>query len=143
MLREGKAEELLSLLAEHRREPAYARVYADALRASGDFDRAIIAYEALGEQSQGSLRSQAGYAAAQLALGPLVDPARALRAIERFDLTAPSAALCERASVLRIEALLALGRGAEARAAAHVYLAREPNTETSVRLQKLLESRQP
>jgi hypothetical protein len=140
MLREGRAEELLSLLRGHGDEPAYARVYADALRASGDFERATAAYEALAEQSQGNLRDQASYAAAQLASGPLRDPLRALRAIERADLTGPGSPLAERASVLRIDALLALGRNAEARAAAHAYLAREPNTETSLRLRKLLES---
>jgi hypothetical protein len=143
MLREGRTEALLSLLTEHRDESTYARVYADALRASGDFERAVAAYEALAEQSSGSLRGQAGYAAAQLALGPLHDALRALRAIEHFDLTAPGSPLGERASVLHIDALVALGRSAEARAAAHVYLVREPDNETSARLRKLLESPRP
>ena len=51
-------------------------------------------------------------------------------------------AALERASVLRIDALAALGRSAEARAAARDYLAREPETETSARLRRLLESAQ-
>lgn len=143
MLRQGQADALLDALSSHRHEPAYARVYADALRASGDFERASRAYEALSEQSQGSLHSQAGYAAAQLALGPLRDPLRALNLIEHFELTAPSSPLSERASVLRIDALLALGRRAEARAAALVYLAHEPDTETSARLRRLADGPQP
>jgi hypothetical protein len=143
MLRQNRAEELLQLLGQHRTEPAYARVYADALRATGDFERARGAYEALAAQSYGSARSQAGYSAAQLALGPLRDPLRALDAIERFGLTAPDAPLRERACVLRIDALVALGRSSEARAAAEDYLAREPNTETSARLRGLLQRPAP
>ncbi|HEX6240251.1 MAG TPA: FecR domain-containing protein [Polyangiales bacterium] len=143
MLREGRAEQLLGVLDAQPSEPAYARVYADALRATGDFDRAILAYEALLDRSQGSLRMQAGYAAAQLAQGPLRDPLRALRAIGRSALIAPSSPLRERASVLRIDALMALGRHTEARAAAREYLEREPNTEASARLRRLLESDEP
>lgn len=143
MLREDRAEALLELLTPYRSQPTYARVYADALRATGDFERALGAYEALSAQTQGSLRSQAGYAAAQLALGPLRDPLRALTAIERFELAAPDSPLRERASVLRIDALVALGRHSDARAAIEDYLAREPNTETSVRLRSLLQSSEP
>jgi hypothetical protein len=140
LLRQGQAAHVLRLLGAHGDEPSYARVFADALRASGDFERAIAAYEALAVQSQGSPRSQAGFAAAQLALGPLHDPLRALGEVELFDLSAPSSVLRERASVLRIDALVALGRSAEARAAAREYLAREPETETSARLRGLVDA---
>jgi tetratricopeptide (TPR) repeat protein len=142
MLHRGQTEQLLRLLADHRAEPAYARVYADALRARGDFEHATSAYEALAEQGRGDRHSHAAYAAAQLALSPLRDPLRALGIIQRYGLDGPGSPLQERASVLRIDALVMLGRSVEARDATRAYLAREPETETSARLRRWLESTQ-
>jgi tetratricopeptide (TPR) repeat protein len=140
LLREGQADIVLRALGEHSSEPRYARVLADALRATGDFERAIAAYEKLAAESQGSLRAQAGFAAGQLALGPLHDPVRALGEVQLFDLTADTSPLRERARVLRVNALQALGRSDEARAAAREYLAQEPETETSARLRRLVDA---
>lgn len=137
LLRTGQADTLLLLLREHHDDPRYARLVAEALRMLGEFSQATDAFEAVAAKSQGSTRTQAGFAAAQLAFTALHDPERALALLQRFALDAHESALRERASALRIDALIALGRSDEARREVQRYLAREPETETSVRLRRL------
>jgi tetratricopeptide (TPR) repeat protein len=140
LLRRGETEQVITLArARADQGDAFVLLLADALRAQGRFAEALDTYETLAERTSGATRTQAGFAAAQLALLAQRDAARALRDIERFELDGEGSALSERASVLHADALLALGRGEEARKIAASYLARQPATEASQRMRHILE----
>lgn len=138
LLRTGAAEHVVRYARAHEEDDAFALILADGLRALGRFDEACTSYEALALRAPEPLRTQAGFAAARLALSSQRDAARALRDIERFALDRPDSPLSERASMLHVEVLLQLGRVAEAwRIGAH-YLSRQPETEAKERMRRLL-----
>ena len=136
-LRAGDPARALQLLSSGAAQRPMERLLAaDALRALGRFSQAATAYQALAADSVDPLRAQAAYGAAELLLRTLKDPAACLRVLDAHQLDDERALLRERASVLRMDALLALGQKAEARRAAQKYLEREPETETSQRVRK-------
>jgi hypothetical protein len=73
-----------------------------------------------------------------LALQPLHDAARCLSILDQYALDDEQSAQRERATVLRIDALLTLGQRDAARVHALRYLTREPETGTSARLRALV-----
>jgi hypothetical protein len=117
-------------------------IEADALRAQGRFAEALVRYQGAARVLSGGERAAAGYAAAALALQPLRDPVRALALLDAFALDDDLSAQRERATVLRIDALLTLGQPDAVRVHALRYLSREPETGTSARLRALLARRQ-
>jgi hypothetical protein len=140
-LEAGETERALAAARRpHGSEPAlpWRLLEAAALRALGRFDEAISSYEQSAAMAPSPDQEEAGYSAAALALHGLKDPARALAITDRFDLDADASPLRERASLLRVDALLALGRTRAAKVAAQRYLNREPDTATSQQMRKLL-----
>lgn len=137
LLLAGDASAALELVGGAQIDDALL-VAADALRALGRFREAVEHYERLAAQSQQPIREQAAFAAAQLWLASLRNGEQALRLIDRHALDAPAAPLRERSSVLRVDALLSLGRTSEAADHARAYLAREPETAASARMRDLL-----
>jgi hypothetical protein len=143
LLAGGQALEALTLaraaLAHtSERDLAWLRLKGDALHALGRFDEAIFAYERAAFLADWRERPPLAYATAALALEALHDPERALGFIERFGLDEEASPLRERASRLRVHALLALHRDVEARAAARRYVDREPETAVSEEMRRLL-----
>lgn len=139
LLAVGDAQGALSLARRHAsRDDEALLLVADASRALGRHREARAHYGKLAERGADPLRTRAAFAAAQLSLHALGDPADALSLIAAFALAADDAPLRERATALEVEALLALGRRREARRAAERYLAREMETETSRRMRELL-----
>jgi tetratricopeptide (TPR) repeat protein len=138
LLRIGAAERVVAFARAHEGDDALALLLADGLRALGRFEDACAHYEALALRAPEPLRTQAGFAAAQLALLSQHDAPRALRDIEQFALDRPDSPLSERASTLHVQALLQLGRVAEAWRVGARYLAREPETEAKERMRRLL-----
>jgi hypothetical protein len=139
LLAAGDAQGALSLARQHAaRDDEALLLVADASRALGRHREARAHYRKLAERGADPLRTRAAFAAAQLSLHALGDPADALSLIAAFALAADDAPLRERATALEVDALLALGRRWEARLAAERYLAREPETETSRRMREVL-----
>ena len=144
LLAQGKSLEALTLArAALQKGPgtdvlSWRRVEADALRALGRFNEAVVSYELGATQAESTERKQFAYDAAALDLEGLRDPASALVLIDRWQLDAHDSQLRERAGRLRVHALLALGRMEEARAAARRYLAIEPETAVSEEMRRLL-----
>lgn len=138
LLRAGEAAQVLSLLAGlDELDAPRALLRADALRLTGLFEAARSAYLRVADGASGS-RDQAGFAAAQLSLRELSDPEEALRILDALALDRPQSSLRERASALRIETLVELGRLREAELELDRYLAREPATAARLRLEKLV-----
>jgi ferric-dicitrate binding protein FerR (iron transport regulator) len=142
LLQRGQADEVIAQArVPAQTDDAYLWLLADALRAQGRLEDALTSYEALASRTGPPARAQAGFAAAQIALVSQRDPARALRDIEQYQLERADSGLRERASVLHVDALLLLGRNAEARELAARYLAQQPETETSARMRRVLSER--
>jgi hypothetical protein len=116
--------------------PAWQLLAADALRALRRHVEAVEVYHAVAERDP-ALRAAAGYSGADLCFRELSDPARALALLDALSLDADDSPLRERASVLRVDALLALGRHDEVKLAAQRYLEREPETRVSRRMRAL------
>jgi ferric-dicitrate binding protein FerR (iron transport regulator) len=135
----GESERALQAAqAEHVRvQPAWQLLAADALRALRRHAEAVDAYQALAERDP-SLRASAGYSGASLYFHELGDPDRALALLDALSLDADDSPLRERASVLRVDVLLALQRHDEVRGAAQRYLEREPETRVSRRMRALV-----
>ncbi len=77
------------------------------------------------------------YAEATRRLYNVGDAVGALGLLDAYDLDAENAVLRERASVLRVDALLKLGRVSQAAEVARRYVLREPETHTSVRMRTI------
>lgn len=77
------------------------------------------------------------YAEATRRLYSLGDAASALALLDAYDLDGETASLRERATVLRVDALLKLGRVTQAAEVARRYVLREPETHTSTRMRNL------
>jgi hypothetical protein len=118
-------------------DPAWLLLEADALRALRRYAEAVERYQALAERVPAQ-RALAGYAGASLAFYELHDATRALALLDVLALDEASSPLRERASVLRVEVLLALGQHDQAKLAAQRYLEREPETQVSRRMRALL-----
>jgi hypothetical protein len=99
-------------------------IEGDALRASGRFAEAVVAYE-LAARSP-SERIAAGYLIAITREEFLGDDLGALDALAEHGCAAPGSPLAERALLLEARLLSRSGRAAEAAAAARAYLARFP-----------------
>jgi tetratricopeptide (TPR) repeat protein len=132
------AEVIMRARERAQHEDAFLLLLADALRAEGRFAEARIHYARLAARAPAALRVQAGFAAAQIAFVSVGDAQSALADLDRFGLDASGSPLAERASVLRAEALLALGRREQAEQVARAYLARQPDTEASARMRRIL-----
>lgn len=134
----GESERaLLAARAEPVRDlPLWQLVAADALRALRRHVEAVEVYHAVAERDP-ALRAAAGYSGAELCFRELDDPARALTLLDALSLDADDSPLRERASVLRVDVLLALERHDEAKRAAQRYLEREPETRVSRRMRTL------
>lgn len=111
---------------------------ADAHRALGSDRQAALDYEAASQVLSGQARGQAGYRAAELWLHSLHDPGRCLDVLDAVRADANPSRVRERASVLRVEALLAAGRDGEAAEAAEHYLEREPHGDATSYMLELL-----
>lgn len=77
------------------------------------------------------------YAEATRRLYSLGDAASAVALLDAYDLDAETAPLRERATVLRVDALLMLGRLTQAAEVARRYVLREPETHTSTRMRNI------
>jgi len=77
------------------------------------------------------------YAEATRRLYSLGDAEGALGLVDAYDLDAESGLFRERASVLRVDALLRLGRMSQAAEVARRYVLREPETHTTARMRAL------
>ena len=77
------------------------------------------------------------FAEATRRLYNLNDARGALELLDTYDLDAENGPLRERASVLRVDALLKLGRAAQAAEVARRYVLREPETHTSARMREI------
>jgi hypothetical protein len=134
----GESERALQAAqsASPAQSSAWQLLEADALRALGRYAEAVDHYQTLAQRDP-SLRASAGYSGASLAQRALHDPGRALRLLDQLALDADDSPLRERASVLRVDVLLELGRHDEARLAAQRYLQREPETRVSRRMRAL------
>ena len=100
---------------------------ADALRGLGRAGEAAAGYDRAAGELPPARAAQAGYLAATLRFRNLGDPSGALASLDRSRADSASAPLAERATVLRVRALLRLGRQEEARRIAARYLERFPN----------------
>jgi tetratricopeptide (TPR) repeat protein len=139
LLRAGRANDVITHVRERAQDDqAFLLLLADALRADGRFAEARAEYETLAERARGPTRAQAAFAAAQIALLTLHEPARALHCIEHFAISREDPTLSERSSALQVDALLQLGRDEEARAIAGRYLSEHPETEASERMRQIL-----
>ena len=134
----GDSERALLAAQSHaeEHEPAWLLLEADSLRALHRYADSVDRYQNVAERAP-ALRVSAGYAGASLSLYELHDPTRALALLDALALDAMGSSLRERASVLRVNALLALGRRDEAKTAAQRYLDREPETKVSQRMRAL------
>lgn len=119
-----------------RDQPAWQLLAADALRALRRHAEAVEIYHAVAEREP-ALRAAAGYSGAELCFRELSDAARALALLDALSLDADDSPLRERASVLRVDVLLALERHDEVKLAAQRYLEREPETRVSRRMRAL------
>ena len=137
------AETALANLRSHADEPrtsteaAWLLLEADALRALRRYGEAVDRYQAVAERAPAQ-RALAGYAGASMAFYELHDASRALALLDVLSLDDASSPLRERASVLRVDVLLALGQHEQAKLAAQRYLEREPETQVSRRMRALL-----
>ncbi|NVB39660.1 tetratricopeptide repeat protein [Pseudenhygromyxa sp. WMMC2535] len=100
---------------------------ARSQRAAKDFEAAAASYEALVRAYPSAPKARAALVSlAQLYLGPLDDPGRALRHFDRY--LERGGALAEEARHGKIRALRALGRDAKAEAEAEAFLRDYPNS---------------
>jgi tetratricopeptide (TPR) repeat protein len=113
-------------------------VYADALRAVGRYLDAALAYEAAARHLKGQDRGRVTYAAGVLWMDELGRPERALKGLNTAWMDAAPSEIRERATLLRVDALMALGRKDDAHDIAGRYLEREPESKTSERMRKIL-----
>jgi hypothetical protein len=141
LLGQGQAEAALALAEAHANESNadWHLLAADAQQALGRFAAAAQRYEQAAQALSGAPREQAALSAVTLTLHQAHDPTRALALLDAFALDDDRASVRERASVLRIDALLALGHREAARVHALRYLGREPDTQTSARMRRLLD----
>jgi hypothetical protein len=140
LLAEGDAEGALALAERHASEGSgFALLAADALQALGRFAAAAQRYEQAADALTDERRERAALSAASLTLLQEHDAARALSLLDRFALDDQRSSVRERATVLRVDALLALGQRDAARVHALRYLDREPETQTSARMRSLIE----
>jgi hypothetical protein len=139
LLGQGDAEAALALADAHAGEdPAWHLLGAEALQALGRFADATRRYEQAADLLSDVRRERAALSAASLALSQQHDASRALALLDRFSLDDDRSGVRERATVLRVDALLELGQRDAARVHALRYLDREPETQTSARMRSLL-----
>ncbi len=125
-LLEGRLQETLEV--SHAKSGGEWRLLeADALRGLGRAGEAAAGYDRAAGELPPARAAQAGYLAATLRFRNLGDPSGALASLDRSRADSASAPLAERATVLRVRALLRLGRQEEARRIAARYLERFPN----------------
>lgn len=115
---------------------------AEALRAMGRFEEAVVAFRQAAGDLGGGQGATAAFNAAQVAFRDLRDPRRAIDILDQENTAAPGAPLEERALALRVKALRSAGRIDEARAQARRYLDRFPRSGLSAWMQGLAEGAQ-
>jgi tetratricopeptide (TPR) repeat protein len=121
---------------------SWKMIEAEALRALRRFDEAVAAFEQAAGGLGGGQRATAVFNAAQIAFLHLGNPTGAISILDRWDATAPGAPLEERALALRVRALRAAGRIAQAREQARYYLGRFPTSGLSSWMQGLADGAQ-
>jgi hypothetical protein len=141
LLERGNTEDALAIADAHASElsGAWTLLSADALRALGRFSDAMLRYQQAAHMLAAGEAEAAAFTAASIALHQMADPLRAMALLDAYHLDDDQARLRERATVLHVDALLALGQSSAARVHALRYLGREPVTETSARMRLLVE----
>ncbi|MCB9701125.1 MAG: hypothetical protein H6711_04495 [Myxococcales bacterium] len=117
-------------------DPRALLAEAQALRGAADYRGAARVYRRLIREEGGrtSLARTAQVALGQLYLGPLGDPARALRAFDAYLRGAAEGAMAEEALYGKIEALRRLGREEAAAEASAEFLRRFPRSSYAAKL---------
>ncbi len=108
---------------------AWWQLVGDASRGLGRAADAADAFDHAAHELTGVERGEAGYSAAYLRFHDLIDGERALASLDASGADADGAPLEERASGLRVQILVALGRHDAARARAARYLEQFPNAD--------------
>ena len=108
---------------------AWWQLVGDASRGLGRAADAADAFDHAAHELTGVERGEAGYSAAYLRFHDLLDGERALASLDASEADADGAPLEERASGLRVQILVALGRHDAARAHAAHYLEHFPNAD--------------